>query len=241
MPQGGVEAVDRALKILEAFASEREELALHQLARVTGLHKTTILRIAASLERHGYLRRTGNGIFRLGPMPWRLGGVYRRNFNVGDAVRPILDQLVEATEESASYYVREDEVRVCLYRRNSPRPVRHHIDEGEHLPLERGSGGHVLLAFAGRQGAVYDQVRKTGFHVSAGERDPDVAGLAAAVFNGDGECCGVLVLSGLKSRFTREATARFLPLLLDAARQLTADLGGLWPERLEPPRLEAGD
>lgn len=241
MPQGGVEAVDRALKILAAFATEREELALHQLARITGLHKTTILRIAASLERHGYLRRTGSGIFRLGSMPWRLGGVYRRNFNVGDAVRPVLDGLVEATEESASYYVREGDVRVCLYRRNSPRPARHHIDEGEHLPLDRGSGGHILLAFAGAAGALYDQIRSTGYHVSSGERDPDVAGISVAIFNGEGKCCGVLVLSGLKSRFTREAVDRFLPLALTAAQRLTADLGGLWPERLQPAMAVASE
>ena len=238
MGQGGVEAVERALKILDAFTSERESLALHELATITGLHKTTILRIAASLERYGYLRRTGSGIFRLGSALWRLGGVYRRNFNVGDAVRPVLDQLVDASHESASYYVREGPVRVCLYRRNSPLPIRHHIDEGEHLPLDRGSGGHLLQAFAGKDGPDYDEIRRTGRCVSIGERDPDVSGVAVPVFDGDRACAGVIVVSGLKSRFTRDAMLRFLPSVSAACRQLTADLGGQWPPGLQPDCVE---
>ncbi len=238
MGQGGVEAVERALKILDAFTSEREDLALHELASITGLHKTTILRIAASLERYGYLKRTGSGIFRLGSSLWRLGGVYRRNFNVGDAVRPVLDEIVEASQESASYYVREGDVRVCLYRRNSPLPIRHHIDEGEHLPLDRGSGGHVLRAFAGEAGADYDDIRRSGRCISIGERDPDVSGVAVPVFDGDAVCCGVIVVSGLKSRFTHDVMLRFLPTAVAACRQLTADLGGQWPAGLRPDCVE---
>src|SRR6185436_16540448 len=52
--QLGVAAVDRALLILSALASAPEPSSLAQLARATGLYKSTMLRIIASLEAAGY-------------------------------------------------------------------------------------------------------------------------------------------------------------------------------------------
>ena len=121
MSEDRVEAVERALTILEAFREGEEALSLAALAEKTGFYKSTILRLAASLERFGYLAREPSGLFRLGPSLWRLGSLYRRSFDLGEHVRPELRRLVEATTETASFYVREGNERVCLYRLNSPR------------------------------------------------------------------------------------------------------------------------
>jgi DNA-binding IclR family transcriptional regulator len=55
--------------------------------------------------------------------------------------------LVEATQETASFYIRDGDQRICGYRLNSPRSARHHLDEGVRLPLGRGATRRVLLAF----------------------------------------------------------------------------------------------
>ena len=166
MAEERVEAVERALTILEAFREGEEALSLAALAEKTGFYKSTILRLAASLERFGYLAREPGGLYRLGPSLWRLGSLYRRSFDLGEHVRPELRQLVEATTETASFYVREGNERVCLYRLNSPRPVRHHLDEGVRLPLQQGAAGRVLLAFDGGQGEPYASLRSQGHYVS---------------------------------------------------------------------------
>src|SRR5215813_14372052 len=131
MSQDKVEAVERALSILDAFATERPRLTLAELAAATGFYKSTILRLAGSLERFGYLIREERGAFRLGPALWRLGSIYRTGFHLGEAIRPELRRLVEATGETASFYIREGESRVCLFRHNSPQSARHHLDEGK--------------------------------------------------------------------------------------------------------------
>ena len=46
---------------------------------------------------------------------------------------------VEASGETASFYVREGQSRVCLFRQNSPHAARHHLDEGSELPLTAGA------------------------------------------------------------------------------------------------------
>jgi len=75
MSNDKVEAVERALAILDAFHADKPAMTLGELAAATGFYKSTILRLAGSLERRGYLVREESGAFRLGPAPWRLGSI----------------------------------------------------------------------------------------------------------------------------------------------------------------------
>ena len=215
-----VEAVERALSVLEAFCEGEEELTLAALARKTGLYKSTILRLAGSLERFGYLRRGATGRYRLGPSLWRLGALYRRGFELGEQIRPELRRLVEATGETASFYVREGDERVCLYRLNSPQPIRHHLDEGVRLPLDRGAAGRILEAFAGAAGELHERIRLDSVYVSLGERHPDLAAAAVPTFDPAGRLIGALAVSALASRFDAEAQARALQALQASAARL---------------------
>ena len=219
MAQDRVEAVERALSILEAFGETRAELTLTEIAEETGLYKSTILRLAASLGRYGYLVRDDKGLFRLGPSLWRLGSSYRRNFDLDEFIRPVLRELVNETGETASFSVRDGDERVCLYRENSRSPIRHHLDEGARLPLDRGAAGRVLLAYAGLNGSENPIIRD-GFAISVGERSPDVAAVAVPVLHADGEIRGALAISGLASRFDAAARETALPLLQEAAQSV---------------------
>jgi DNA-binding IclR family transcriptional regulator len=205
MSEQRVEAVERALSILEAFGERADRLTLARLAEETGLYKSTILRLAASLERYGYLNRSEEGLFRLGPSLWRLGSIYRRGFDLGEQIRPELRRLVEATGETASFYVRERNERVCLYRENSSHAIRHHLDEGSRLPLDRGAAGHVLKAFGGGNDEFGRATRRAGFYVSVGERNPDVSAVAAPVFGPSKELRGALAVSPVASTRRRSS------------------------------------
>lgn len=219
-----VEAVERALTILDAFVEGGEILSLASLAQRTGLHKSTILRLAGSLQRFGYLRRDDSGHYRPGPSLWRLGNLYRRGFDLGEQIRPELRRLVEATQETASFYVKEGEERVCLYRLNSPRPIRHHLDEGVRLPIDKGAAGRVLMAFSGVEGSLHDETRAKGHYASLGERDPMIAAIAVPVLDGKRQLRGALTLSGLRARFDEPAREGALQLLRLSAERLSTVL-----------------
>lgn len=225
MAEGGVEAVERALTLLAAFGDDKPWLELRELAQRSGLNKATILRIAVSLERFGHLRRDARGRFALGPSLWRLGELYRRSFDIADLVRPVLDRIVEASGETAAFYVRAGGKRVCLFRRNSPRAARHHVEEGDQLPLEQGSGGHLLRAFSGAEGERFEAIRRQGWCLSRGERDPDVSGVAAPVFGADGRLIGALLISGLNSRFDGAQAEQHRALVVEMAARLSESLG----------------
>ena len=57
MADYGIGSVDRALDVLAAFKDCGDPLGLADLARLTGVNKTTVLRICSSLERRGFVLR----------------------------------------------------------------------------------------------------------------------------------------------------------------------------------------
>jgi DNA-binding IclR family transcriptional regulator len=225
-PQAGVAAVDRALAILAAFGVNDAALSLAELAQRTGLYKSTILRLAVSLENAGYLVRMENGHWRLGSTVFKLGAAYQHAFQLSDYVRPILEQVAAASQESVAFYIRERNVRVCLFRIDGMHAVRHHVRVGEQLPLDRGGPARIIRAFTGGEDKVSAQVRQDLYFVSHGERDPHAVSISVPVFDVRGGLTGALAITGPAGRFTRKRVASHIKLALQAAATLTRQLGG---------------
>ncbi|MBS3849774.1 IclR family transcriptional regulator [Devosia sp. BSSL-BM10] len=222
----GVAAVERALSILLCFEEKDRVLSLAELTRRTELDKATVLRLARTLALDHFLVRTDDGAWRLGPALVRLGTYYQSTFSLGRAVEPILERLAQATGESAALYVREGDSRVCLFRHDSEQSIRHHVRVGSLLPLNQGAPGHVILAYSGEEGELYDQVRSNGFHHTFGERDPQVASVSVPIFSGERKLFGALAVTGPPNRFGAEAVESYLQALRFASARLTLDLGG---------------
>lgn len=202
MAETGVAAVDRALKILGCFDGDAATLTLAELAKRTGLYKSTLLRLAASLERADCLRRFDDGRFALGPALLRFGELYQASFDLESYVMPALRKLVEATGESASFYVREGEMRICLFRINSTaHRVLHYVTPGTKLDLRTGASGRILLAFTEPGLKGYERERRTNLAVSHQDRKSDTAAIASPVFGTRG-FLGALSLAGPRFRFT---------------------------------------
>lgn len=221
-----VEAVERALALMEAFADGTRTLTLSELAARAGLYPSTALRLAGSLIRFGYLARGIEGSYRLGPTPLRLGGLYRAGYDLAEQVRPALARLVALTGETGGFYVRDGDRRICLFREPSPRPIRLHIEEGAAMPLDRGASAHVLMAFTDGTLPVHDAVRRRGVAISVGERDQETAAVAAPVFSREGRLMGALGISGPLLRLGRAEVERMAPIVQEEARALSQSLGG---------------
>ncbi|MGH6625523.1 MAG: IclR family transcriptional regulator [Burkholderiaceae bacterium] len=225
---GGAAAVDRALSLLAAFRTGDQALSLAELASRAQLYKSTALRLLASLEHARLVQRLDDGRYGLGPEVARLHGLYAASFSLDRVVLPVLRELVAATGESAAYHVRQGEARLCLYRVDSPHPIRDHIQAGELLPLDRGTGALILIAFgAQKTGAgspkdrqLYATIREQGYFAAVGDRQAEVAGISAPVFKADGTLAGALTLTMPSHRFDQ----RWVKPVLEAARRLTGQV-----------------
>lgn len=224
--KGGVALLERTFAILGAFTPSDSALSLAELAARTGLYKSTILRIAQSLMHHRFLQRMEDGRYQIGPAPLMLGALYQRNMKLGDVVLPLMRELAATCGESVSFYVRDGDVRICLHRVDSRHAVRDHVNEGDVLPLQQGSGGRVLGAFSGLSGEPYERIRENCCAWSFGERDPDTAGISAPVFGKDQRLMGALTVAGPRSRIDPAFIDAIRAPLLDVAIRATMALGG---------------
>lgn len=214
------ESVERAMSILTAFSNDAPKLTLTQLAAETGLHKSTVLRLTTSMSIYGFIQRDEKGYFSIGSSVWRLGLLFRKPYLSRELVTPVLQTLVEATGESASFYVRTGDERVCLYRVNSTSVVRVHAEEGIRLNLSTGASGRVLRHFAGEDTSQAHLMNRNGTTHSVGQTIPDISSIATPVFSADGDLLGALAVSGVRSRFGEQSREQAIPLLEDMARSL---------------------
>lgn len=218
---GGVAAVDRALSLLAAFQEGDRSLSLSELAGRAHLVKSTALRLLASLIHFGLVQRLEDGRYTLGAEVARLQSIYTRAFSLEAVVLPVLRDLVDETRESAVYHVRQGDLRLVLYRVDSPQPIRDHVKVGDVVPLDRGAGGRVLMAYSGEAGSLYDRIRREGVVAVVGDRSPELAGVAAPVFKAGGELAGVVTLTMPTNRFRQEHVAP----VKAAARRISEKLG----------------
>jgi DNA-binding IclR family transcriptional regulator len=232
---GGVIAVKRALQILEVFEIGDQHLTLAELSRRTGLHNTTVLRLARTLALSGYMVQKEEGTWRLGAAAGWLGARYQAGFDINDVVEPTLRQLSSETKESASFYVREGDVRSCISRIEGPQSVRHHVRIGMRLPLNLGAPGKVILAFSGIGGDEYEKIRRRGYHMSMGERDPEVSSVAAPVFGLNWRLLGSMCISGPTARLSKSKLQVHAKTVMNAANQLSYALAG--SASLETPKV----
>lgn len=230
---GGVAAVDRAASVLAAFGNGTPVLTLAALAQHTRLYKSTVLRLLASLQHARLVQRQADGRYALGPSVARLYGAYTDGFALEPVVMPVLRQLVAATRESAALHVPHGDERLCLYRVDSPQPIRDHARVGDLLPLARGAGGRVLQAYSGvGDGPLGKEILHRQVVVLVGDREPELAGIAAPVFDARRALLGALTLTMPRSRLQ----PTWAETVLSAARELSAQLGGTLPEPAPPPR-----
>ena len=244
-----IESVDKALSILECFSDRVPELSLKQLSEKTGLYKSRILRLCGTLMAHGFLIRLEGSLYRLGPKLMMLGKIYERSNTVVSTARPILKELAFLTGESAKLFVIEGVKRLCLAREKGPYPLRYAVNEGETFELYAGASGKALLAFSSeefrneilnkklkkitsttiverdRLEKEFEIIRERGYASSVGEVVPEVAGIAAPVFDHTSSIFAALTVAGPIQRFAGERFQDMCKNTIESARKLSELLG----------------
>jgi DNA-binding IclR family transcriptional regulator len=232
---GGVAAVDRALMLLGAFSEGDRSLSLQELAARTSLVRSTVLRLLVSLQHFGLVQKMEDNRYALGPATTRLQRLYTASFGLETVVPPALRALVDATRESASFHVRQGEQRLVLFRVHSSQPLSDHSSAGDLFPLNRGTGGHVIMAFSGAQGALYDRIRRERVVALVGDRVAELAGVSSPVFDTADRLVGAITLTMPRMRY-REG---LVPTVRAAAADVTRRLGGSF-ETAGPSGTPAG-
>ncbi|WP_027967281.1 IclR family transcriptional regulator [Halomonas halocynthiae] len=132
MAQDRVEAVERALTIMDVFNAEHPPLGLPELAKATGFYKSTLLRLLGSLERFDYVKRGNDGLWRLGMRPVELALRHSPSQQLAALVQPALDQLAETSGETAALLVRGKTDVYCRLSALPSAALHHALHPGDH-------------------------------------------------------------------------------------------------------------
>jgi DNA-binding IclR family transcriptional regulator len=209
----GVGVLDKAVAVLRAVAAEPRSLA--DLQEAADLPRATAHRLAVALERHGLLRRDGDGRFDLGPELAAIGRTATERYPLSAVALPVLERLRDASGESVQLFVREGKQRRCVLSLQSPHALRWIVPEGVLFPIDAGSAGRALTGGAGSAGWV----------ASVEEREAGVASVSAPVKAGDGSIGAAVSVSGPIDRMSRQPGKRFGPIVVDAAAAIAEQLG----------------
>lgn len=208
-PRPPVGVLERGLAVLESFDEQHLRLSLRELAERTGLDKATLLRLLGVLVGARMVLRLDSGQYAPGPALLHLGMLYRASFDLGERMQPVLREVMRKTGETVAFYVRSGDERVCLYRENSAREVRHHVEPGTRLPLSSGgASAHILQHFTGGATRRAAEIRRDGHVITRAERVPEMSSIALPVFETEGGFLGSLVIMGLASRQSVEAQVK---------------------------------
>jgi len=257
LPAGGTaRAAERTLDIMLAFLREGRELGISELGRTVRLPKATVHRLVGVLVSRGFLARDpASARYRVGLTPFRLGNLYLAQTHVRQAALPIIHELARLTGETVNLNVVVDRHRICIEKAESNHDIRHAVELGRPLPLYAGASGKVLLANLSGDEAeaviaaginrltartIVDparlrrslaEIRRRGYAVTSDERVEGASAVSAPIRNGTGRVVAGLTISGPTYRFTPERVRRFITLVLDGARRISAALG------YEPARI----
>jgi len=226
-----VGVLDKSVTILAALAEEGP-LSLAGLVEATGLSRPTTHRLAAALEAHRLVGRDDAGRYRLGLRLLGWAGAVSAEVGLVEAARPVLEGLRDETGESAQLFVRDGDSRVCVAASERPAGLRDTVPVGAVLPIDRGSGGKVLLAYgpdAARFCAVdadeLAAVRRRGWAASVAEREEGVCSVSAPVLDAGGRIRAAVGVSGPVNRLGRQPGKRLSEPVMAAARELERRAG----------------
>jgi DNA-binding IclR family transcriptional regulator len=230
--KSGVGVLDKAVAILSLLA-EGNSASLAEVVEGTGLPRPTAYRLLSALEAHDLVAR-GGGRYSLG---LRLLGWGNRavGLDLAEAARPVLAALSNETGESTQLYVKEGDSRVCVASvERTGGGLRDTVPVGAVLPLGRGSGGKVLLAWAedkeslpGVDPEEMGGIRRWGWAESVAEREAGVASVSAPVFGSAGRLRAAVCASGPISRLGEHPGERLAGPVVTAAREIEEALGAL--------------
>jgi DNA-binding IclR family transcriptional regulator len=245
---GGVQSVDRALTILGILA-RLGEAGVTEIAAELGVHKSTAFRLVATLESHRMVEQNEDrGKYRLGVGVLRLAGATTARLDVVQEARPICRKLAADSGETVNVAVLSDRSALYLDQVAGQSALQSHNWVGQHIPLHATSNGKVLLS--GLSSDEIDKrlprlpsytaetvttkarlrrdlaaVREQGYAVAVDELEVGLTAIAAPIRNAHGDVIASISVSGPTFRLGELRVKELVPLVQDAAEEVSTRLG----------------
>lgn len=247
-----VSALDRGLQVLACFRDGQRSLGSTELARLTGIPRPTVTRLAATLAQHGWLRQDPDTErFALGAGALVLARAFLSGYDARALARGPMQALADSTGGSVYLAVRDGMEMVLIEAcraRSSMFAAR--LSVGSRVPLANSALGRAYLGALGEtaraplieslrlmrgsewpalEGALTQALQdwsRTGVCLSLGQFHSEINSAAVALRGPDDELlvlnCGGPAHAFDEARLRQQIT----PALQKLARTLAEATGG---------------
>ena len=247
-----IQAVSHALDLLEQFHDDIDELGVTELSKRLKLHKNNVFRLLATLESRGYIEQNkATENYRLGLKALELGQTFIKQMGLLRQAKPILEQMVEESNETSYVAIYKENHIVYLDVVETNLTVRVVSRVGSRLPAYCTAAGKVHLAYMTDEelddllshikfvqhtattitsaDSLRDElakVRELGYAFDDEELDLGVRCIAAPIRDYTRRIVGAISISGPTMRVSSERIeSELIPLVLKSADELSTRLG----------------
>lgn len=246
-----IQAIDRAVMVLNCYDFERKELGVRDISALTGLHKATAHRILVALEHNGFIEQDPHtGSYHLGLELFRLGQLAVGRLEVSEIAHPHLAELTDQVKETSHLAVLEGTEVLYLDKVEGLRALRMRSRTGRRNPAYCTSLGKAMLAcldddhvrtllattefvaFTVHTLQSIDDlienlrvVRRRGYALDDEESELGLICVGAAVRDHMGAMVGAISVSAPKARLRPAAVSKVAEQVKQTAESISARLG----------------
>ena len=246
----GASVIVTVIQVLRCFTSDEPLQGVTEIAGKVGLHKSSVSRILATLEKEQVVERdTQSRKYRLGLGLLSVAGPLLADLDVRRAALPVLRDLAARSGETSALVVWSGSQAVTVEQVPSPQQIKHTTPLGTRYQTAESASVQVFLAElpadevrtrirAGRPTLSDDspaavdafvaelkQVASRGYAVNHGLTSADEVGLASPVTDHRGETVGAVLVAAPSYRVPITAVDALGRQTLDAASEISRRLG----------------
>jgi DNA-binding IclR family transcriptional regulator len=248
--QGGVQAVERAVNVLEVLA-RRGEAGVSEVAAEIEVHKSTAFRLLVALQGRGLVEQSGRrGKYRLGFGLIPLAGAVTDRLDIIQQGRDVCTRLAAELGETVNVAVLQEHYAVNVDQARGPSTVATHNWIGQLTPLHCTSSGKVLLAHldGARRDALLRasgmsaltrhtvtaatrlveelaRVREAGYAVAVEEYELGLNAVAAPVHDRSGDVIAAVSVSGPSYRLDESRIRQLVAPLVAGTAEICRGMG----------------
>jgi DNA-binding IclR family transcriptional regulator len=244
------QTIQRAIELIRRSAEH--PLSLTEAAEVLGVHKSTALRILQTLESARFVRKTGAGTYVFGSGLIELSELALGSMDLRQFAAAHLRRLQRETGHTVHLAQLTGDEIIYIDKVDSPSfdAVKLPSRVGRAVSIYASAVGKVILAFLPREerdrllshvvferhtGTTFAdrasleleliQVRERGWATDNGEHDAYVMCVAAPIRDSRGQVIAAVSITAIEVIATLAQLEARLPLLLDTAVLISAELG----------------
>ncbi|UCC41363.1 MAG: helix-turn-helix domain-containing protein [Candidatus Aminicenantes bacterium] len=232
-----ISSLARGLSVLEAFDPANPKMGIAELAKQTGLSKSTVFRLVQTLRSLGYIIYTGDERkFTLGPKVLSLGFAVLSSMELREVAQPYLLELSSRVKETVYLAVLVGWKLIYVERIKTQQIVNINLHVGSRLELYNTAMGRVLAAFQSEgwlsgyikylkqlpEAKEYwkhngqkllemlEEVRKNDFAVNNEELTPGLRSIASPIRNREGRVVAAVNIAVSSSLYSLQRLKREL-------------------------------